>query len=72
MDMGDLPPQLRPLVRALASVIQRREPAIRERVDRLRRENPGLSADELARRLIRTTRRRVATTGAASGAAASR
>src|SRR5437764_10580717 len=70
MDAGDLPPQLRPLMAALAAVMRRREPAIRERVNRLRDENPGLGPDELAAKLIRSTRRRLATTAAASGAAA--
>jgi len=70
MDVSDLPPRLRPVLGALSAVMRRREPAIRERVRRLREENPGLPPDQLARRLIRTTRRRVASTGAASGAAA--
>jgi hypothetical protein len=70
MDVGDLPPPLRPLLRALATVMRSREPAIRERVARLRADNPGLGDDELAKRLIRAARRRVATTAAASGAAA--
>src|SRR5262245_18396342 len=70
MEFGDLPPQVRPVMRALAALVQRREPAIRQRVERLRAENPGLDPDALARKLIVTTRRRVAATGAASGAAA--
>ncbi|HEY4028511.1 MAG TPA: hypothetical protein VGO86_18945 [Candidatus Dormibacteraeota bacterium] len=70
MDVGDLPPQLRPLLRALAVVMRHREPAIRQRVERLRAENPDLGPDQLARRLIRTTRRRLASTAAASGAVA--
>lgn len=70
MDVGNLPPPLRPLFDALASVMRRREPAIRERVWRLRAEHPELGPDQLARRLIRDTRRRVASTAAASGAAA--
>jgi hypothetical protein len=70
MEFGDLPPQLRPVLRALAAVMRRREPAMRERVARLRAENPGLDREALARKLIRTTRRRVAATGAASGATA--
>jgi hypothetical protein len=70
MNVGDLPPQFRPLFRALAAVMRSREPAIRQRVWRLRTEHPGLGADELARMLIRDTRRRVATTAAASGATA--
>jgi hypothetical protein len=57
-------------MRALAALVQRREPAIRQRVERLRAENPGVGPDALARKLIVTTRRRVAATGAASGAAA--
>jgi len=57
-------------MRALAALVQRREPAIRHRVERMRAENPGLDRHALARKLIVTTRRRVAATGAASGAAA--
>jgi hypothetical protein len=70
MDAGDLPPQLRTVLNALAALMRRREPAIRERVERLRAENPHLGPDELTRLLIRHTRRRVASTAAASGAAA--
>ena len=70
MDLDSLPAQLRPVLDALAGVLRRREPAIRERVEHLRRAHPALGPDELAHRLITTTRRRVAATGAASGAAA--
>jgi hypothetical protein len=70
MDLGDLPPQLRPVMQALAAVMRRREPAIRERVERLRQQYPTAGPDELAKRLIRSTRRRLAATGAAAGAAA--
>ncbi|HEX6548875.1 MAG TPA: hypothetical protein VF134_09055 [Candidatus Dormibacteraeota bacterium] len=70
MDLDSLPAQLRPVLNALAAALRKREPAIRERVERLRREHPDLSPDELGRLLIKTTRRRVAATGAASGAAA--
>jgi hypothetical protein len=70
MEFRDIPPQFRPVLGALAAVIRRREPAIRERVERLRAENPGLDREALARKLIRSTRRRVAATGAASGATA--
>jgi len=70
MNLGDLPPQFRPALRALVTVIHNREPAIRERVERLRDENPGLSPDALSKIMIRRTRARVAATGAASGAAA--
>ncbi|HYW23228.1 MAG TPA: hypothetical protein VE953_03635 [Terriglobales bacterium] len=70
MDLGNVPPQLRPVFQALAAVMRAREPAIRQRVWRLREENPSLPDAELAGRLIRETRRRVATTAAASGATA--
>lgn len=70
MDLDSLPVQVRPALDALAAALRRREPAIRQRVARLRDEHPGLGPDELAERLIRSTRRRVAATGAASGAAA--
>ncbi len=70
MEWGDLPPQVRPVMRALAAVVRRREPAIRQRVGRLRAENPGLDSEALARKLIKATRRRVAATAAAGGAAA--
>jgi UPF0271 protein len=70
MNVGNLPPQLRPLFQALAAVMRSREPAIRQRVWRLRSEHPGLAPAQLARLLIRDTRRRVAATAAASGATA--
>src|SRR5205085_1951764 len=70
MDLDSLPAQLRPVLNALAAALRSREPAIRERVEKLSAEHPFDSPDELARRLIARTRRRIATTGAASGAAA--
>jgi UPF0271 protein len=70
MDVGNLPPQLRPVFEALAAVMRSREPAIRQRVWRLRDENPDLESHELAKLLIRETRLRVAGTAAASGATA--
>lgn len=70
MDLGNVPPQLRPLFNALAAAMRSREPAIRERVWKLQSENPGLGPGRLAARLIRDTRRRVATSAAASGATA--
>jgi hypothetical protein len=70
MDLSTLPPHLRPLMKALMSALQSREPGIRQRVEELRQQNPGADADQLATMLIRSTRRRVATTGAATGAAA--
>lgn len=70
MDTSNLPPQLRQLLSALAAAVRTREPAIRAKVEELRAANPGLTQDDLANRLIVTTRRRVAASGAASGAAA--
>jgi hypothetical protein len=70
MDAGNLPPQLRPVFEALAAVMRSREPAIRQRVWRLREENPDLEDHELAKLMIRETRWRVAGTAAASGATA--
>lgn len=70
MDPSDLPPPLRPVIEALAVVVRRREPEVRRRVQQLRAENPGLGPEALARKLIRSTRYRVAATGAATGAIA--
>jgi hypothetical protein len=68
VDLGSLPPQLQPLMRALSSALHNREPAIRARVERLRAENPHLGPDQLAKVLVKHTRRRVSGTGALSGA----
>jgi hypothetical protein len=68
MDFDRLPPQLRLVLRTLARAVSSREPAIRARVHLLREANPHLTNDQLALRLIRSTRKRVAATGAASGA----
>jgi len=70
MDLDNLPAQLRPVLNALAAALRAREPAIRERVEKLRAEHPYDTPEQLAHRLLRSTRRRVAATGAASGAAA--
>src|SRR4030081_1255241 len=70
MDLDRLPPQLRELLNALAGAIRSREPAIRERVEALRLATPSYTQEQLAQKLIRDTRIRVAATGAASGAAA--
>src|SRR5438093_2762402 len=70
MDLEQLPPQVRTLLRALDRAMKSREPAIRSRVDNLRAANPLYTNHQLARALIRSTRRRVAATGALSGAAA--
>ncbi len=68
MDFDRLPPQLRTVLHTLARVVSSREPAIRDRVQLLRDGDPRLTNDQLALRLIRSTRRRVAATGAISGA----
>jgi hypothetical protein len=70
MDLDRLPPQVREILNALAAALRSRAPAIRARVEGLRLANPHLTNDELALKLIRDTRVRVAATGAASGAAA--
>jgi hypothetical protein len=68
MDFDRLPPQLRSVLHTLARAVSGREPAIRGRVQLLQEANPHLTNDQLALRLIRSTRRRVAATGAISGA----
>ena len=70
MDPDELPPQVRAVLRSLTGAVASREPAIQAKVDRLRATRPQLTNDQLARLLIRSTRRRVAATGALSGAAA--
>ena len=70
MDLDSLPAQLRPVLNALAAALRAREPAVRERVDKLRADHPLDTPDQLSQRLLSSTRRRVAATGAASGAAA--
>jgi hypothetical protein len=70
MDLDWLPTQFHEILRALAGAIRSREPSIRARVGALRLRHPGFTNDELAAKLIRDTRIRVAATGAASGAAA--
>ena len=70
MDLSDLPPQLRPVLQALSVVVRSREPEVRRRIEQLRADNPDLGPGELAKKLIRATRYRVAATGAATGAVA--
>src|SRR3989454_9515440 len=70
MDLAQLPPQLRLVLKSLDHAMKSREPAIRSKVGRLRAAHPLYTSDQLARELIRSTRRRVAATGALSGAAA--
>jgi hypothetical protein len=68
MDLDHLPPQLRSVLGALTHAVGSREPAIRERIERLRTDHPNYNNHQLAQDLIRSTRRRVAATGALSGA----
>jgi hypothetical protein len=69
MEVDRLPVQVQALLRRLAQVVGSREPAIRAHVETLRARHPHLTSDQLALELIRSTRRRVAATGALSGAA---
>ena len=68
MDLQHLPPQLRSVLGALAHAVSSREPAIRARIEQLRTDHPNYNNHQLALDLIRSTRRRVAATGALSGA----
>jgi hypothetical protein len=68
VDYESLPPQVRAVVHSLAKAVSTREPAIRAKVHGLQSEHPDFTNDQLARALIRSTRRRVAATGAISGA----
>lgn len=63
-----LPPQLRAVLQTLNRAVEAREPAIRAKVEQLRAGHPLYTHEQLARELIRSTRRRVAATGAVSGA----
>ena len=68
MDLDRLPPQLRAVLGTVSSVVRSREPAIQSRVEQLWTAHPDYSNRQLALDLIRSTRRRVAATGALSGA----
>ncbi len=68
MDLGHLPPQLQAILRSLDHAVKSREPAIWARVNALRTAHPTDTNHQLALALIRSTRRRVAATGAISGA----
>ena len=70
MDLEQLPPQLRLVLKSLDHAMKSREPTIRAKVDRLRAAQPLHTNDQLAQALIRSTRRRVAVTGALCGAVA--
>src|SRR5260370_8682372 len=69
MDLDHIPPQLRAVLHALDHAVKAREPAIRAKVDGLRAKHPNHDNHQLARELIRSTRRRVAAPGPLSGAA---
>ena len=68
MDLETLPPQLRSVLGLLAHAVNRREPAIRGSVNLLRTKHPSYDNRQLGLAFIRSTRRRVAATGALSGA----
>ena len=68
MDPDQLPPQLRAILKSLEGAVRNREPAIRAKVGLLRATHPSHTSEQLARELIRSTRRRIAATGALSGA----
>lgn len=70
LELDQIPPPVRAVLTTLTSAVQSREPAIRAKVEQLRATHPHYTSDQLARELIRSTRRRVATTGALSGAVA--
>jgi len=69
MDLDQLPPQLRVVLKSLDHAMKSREPTIRSKVERLKAAHPTYDNHQLALALIRSTRRRVAATGALSGAA---
>jgi hypothetical protein len=69
MDVDRLPVQVQALMRRLAQMVGAREPALAAGIQALRARHPHLTNDQLALELIRSTRRRVAATGAISGAA---
>jgi hypothetical protein len=68
MEFDHLPPQLRSILSTLAHAVSNREPAIHARVGQMRATHPAYTNHQLALELIRSTRRRVAATGALSGA----
>src|SRR5256886_9876914 len=69
MELDRLPVQVQALLRRLAQVVASREPAIQAGIQAQRAKRRQLTNDQLAMELIRSTRRRVAATGAISGAA---
>jgi hypothetical protein len=69
MESDELPPQVRFLLKSLDQAMKAREPAIHAKVEKLRAAHPLYTNEQLAYELIRSTRRRVTTTGAISSAA---
>ena len=70
--LDQLPPSVRSVLGVLANAVSSREPAIHARIEQLRTDHPSYNNHQLALHLIRSTRRRVAATGALSGAVSSR
>jgi hypothetical protein len=68
MNLDSLPPQLRSVLGVLTHAVSSREPAIRATVEHLRTNHATYDSHQLALAFIRSTRRRVAATGALSGA----
>jgi hypothetical protein len=68
LDLDHLPPQVRLVFKSLSTAVSSREASIRARVSDLRARYPLHTSEQLSRELIRSTRRRVAATGALSGA----
>src|SRR5258707_14085883 len=68
MALESHPPQLRSVLGPLTHAVQSREPSIRAKVEEMRSSHPNYTNHQLALALIRSTRRRVAATGALSGA----
>src|SRR5258707_9305206 len=68
MALESHPPQLRSVLGPLTHAVQSREPSSRAKVEEMRSSHPNYTNHQLALALIRSTRRRVAATGALSGA----
>src|SRR2546428_1716023 len=70
VDFDQLPAPLQTGLRGLAHAVSSRQPAIDAKVEKVRAGHPHFTNDQLARELIGSTRKRVAATGALSGATA--
>lgn len=68
MELDHLPPQVRAVLGSLSGAVRSREPAIRGKVEHVRASHPHHDNHQLSLELIRSTRKRVAATGALSGA----